>query len=113
MAELFGKDRTAIIEHIQNVVNEGEFNENSACRNFQHTAANGKNYDTKYYNLDVIILVGCRGKRYPPQTTVYELCTMFFLIFFEDRWINRLFRNGIAGTNATACTIIVKSAFFS
>jgi hypothetical protein len=50
MAELFGKGRTTITEHIQNVFKEGELDENSVCRNFRHTAADGKNYDTNYYS---------------------------------------------------------------
>jgi hypothetical protein len=62
MAELFNKGRTTITEHIQNIIKEGELNENSVCRNFRHTADDGKNYDTNYYNLDVIISVGYRVK---------------------------------------------------
>ncbi|HEX3045928.1 MAG TPA: virulence RhuM family protein [Bacillota bacterium] len=62
MAALFGKGRTTITEHIQNVFNEGELAEESVCRNFRHTADDGKTYDTKYYNLDVIISVGYRVK---------------------------------------------------
>jgi len=42
MADLFGKGRTTITEHIQNVFKEGELDENSVCRNFRHTAADGK-----------------------------------------------------------------------
>ncbi|WP_439516083.1 virulence RhuM family protein [Sediminibacterium sp.] len=71
MAELFGKGRTTITEHIQNVFIEGELNENSVCRKFRHTAADGKNYDTKYYNLDVIISVGYRVKS--PQGTQFRI----------------------------------------
>jgi hypothetical protein len=62
MALLFGKGRTTITEHIQNVFSEGELDENSVCRKFRHTAEDGKNYDTNYYNLDVIISVGYRVK---------------------------------------------------
>ena len=62
MAELFGKGRTTITEHISNVFKEGELDENSVCRNFRHTADDGKTYDTKFYNLDVIISVGYRVK---------------------------------------------------
>jgi hypothetical protein len=62
MALLFGKGRTTITEHIQNVFSEGELDENSVCRKFRHTADDGKNYDTNYYNLDVIISVGYRVK---------------------------------------------------
>ena len=37
MAELFGKGRTTITEHIQNIFTEGELEENSVCRNFRHS----------------------------------------------------------------------------
>ncbi|GHV06161.1 toxin Fic [Bacteroidia bacterium] len=62
MAQLFAKARTTITEHIQNIFEESELDENSVCRNFRHTAPDGKTYDTKYYNLDVIISVGYRVK---------------------------------------------------
>ncbi len=62
MAELFQKNRVTITEHIGNIFKEGELNENSVCRKFLHTASDGKGYETKYYNLDVIISVGYRVK---------------------------------------------------
>ncbi|MCK5211229.1 virulence RhuM family protein [Candidatus Parcubacteria bacterium] len=62
MAELFDKDRKTITEHIQNVFKEEELAENSVCRKFQHTAADGKKYNVNFYNLDVIISVGYRVK---------------------------------------------------
>jgi hypothetical protein len=68
MAALFGKARTTITEHIQNVFKEGELNEEVVCRNFrlttQHGAIEGKTQEVsvKYYNLDVIISVGYRVK---------------------------------------------------
>jgi hypothetical protein len=60
MAELFGKNKRTISEHITNVFAEDELNENSVVRNFRTTASDGKSYDTNYYNLDVIISVGYR-----------------------------------------------------
>lgn len=57
MAELFGTTRNNITMHLSNVF-EKELNENSVCKKFLHTARDGKNYKTKYYNLDVIIAVG-------------------------------------------------------
>lgn len=77
MAELFGKGRTTITEHIQNVFSEGELEENVVCRNFRHTtqhgAIEGKTQETttKYYNLDVIISVGYRVKS--PQGTQFRI----------------------------------------
>lgn len=62
MAELFDKGRTTVTEHIQNIFKEGELDEKSVCRDFRHTAADGKEYEVQYYNLDVIISVGYRVK---------------------------------------------------
>ncbi|MCF7762530.1 MAG: virulence RhuM family protein [Verrucomicrobia bacterium] len=58
MAELFGKDVRTINEHIQNVFAEGELVENAGIRKFRITAADGKSYETRHYNLEVIIAVG-------------------------------------------------------
>jgi len=68
MAELFGKGRTTITEHIQNVFTEGELLEEVVCRDFRHTTQHGaikgksQSKDVKYYSLDVIISVGYRVK---------------------------------------------------
>jgi hypothetical protein len=68
MSSLFGKGRSTISEHIQNIFSEGELNENVVCRNFrqttQHGAIEGKTQerDVKHYNLDVVISVGYRVK---------------------------------------------------
>ena len=43
--------------HLSNIF-ENELSENSVCKEFLHTARDGKNYNTKYYNLDAIIAVG-------------------------------------------------------
>ena len=62
MAELFGRERSVVTKHLRNVFKESELQENSVCANFAHTAADGKTYQTKFYNLDVIISVGYRVK---------------------------------------------------
>jgi hypothetical protein len=62
LAELFQKDVRTINEHIQNILAEGELKENSVIRNFRITAVDGKSYDTKHFNLEVIIAVGYRVK---------------------------------------------------
>jgi hypothetical protein len=60
MAELFEKGRSTITDHLKNVFLEGELDETSVCREFRHTATDGKNYKTKYYNLRAITAVGYR-----------------------------------------------------
>lgn len=62
ICELFGKSKSTISEHIKNIFEEGELNIDSVVRNFRTTASDGKEYDTNYYNLDVIISVGYRVK---------------------------------------------------
>lgn len=59
ISELFGKGRSTITEHIKNILSE-ELDENSVCRKFRRTAADGKIYNTKYYNLEMIIAIGFR-----------------------------------------------------
>lgn len=62
LCELFQKSKATISEHIKNIFEEGELVEISVVRKFRTTAPDGKNYDTRYYNLDVIISVGYRVK---------------------------------------------------
>ncbi len=57
---LFEKGRSTITEHLNNIFETGELIENSVCRDFRHTAEDGKEYTTKFYNLDAIIAVGFR-----------------------------------------------------
>jgi hypothetical protein len=57
---LFGKGRSTITEHLQNIFDTGELAENAVCRDFRHTAEDGKDYTTRFYNLDAIIAVGFR-----------------------------------------------------
>lgn len=62
LCELFQKSKATVSEHIKNIFEEGELDSNSVVRNFRTTAADGKNYNTAFYNLDVIISVGYRVK---------------------------------------------------
>ena len=68
MAELFGKGRTTITEHIKNIFDEEELVEKVVCRKSrqatQHGAIEGKTQtnNVTFYNLDVIISVGYRVK---------------------------------------------------
>jgi prophage maintenance system killer protein len=62
MANLFAQTKQNISLHINNCFKEGELDENSVVKDSLTTAADGKKYNTKYYNLDVIISVGYRVK---------------------------------------------------
>ena len=58
IAELFGTKRQAITRHLKNIFESRELDEVSVCSILELTAADGKRYDTKIYNLDAIISVG-------------------------------------------------------
>ncbi|WP_310559715.1 virulence RhuM family protein [Flavobacterium sp.] len=68
MAQLFGKGRSTITEHIGNIFKEGELSEKVVSRKFRHTTSHGaivgktQEKEVTLYNLDVIISVGYRVK---------------------------------------------------
>lgn len=62
MTQLFETSKQNVSLHINNCFREGELDKNSVVKDFLTTAKDGKNYKTKYYNLDVIISVGYRVK---------------------------------------------------
>ncbi|MDH4207972.1 MAG: virulence RhuM family protein [Anaerolineae bacterium] len=59
LAELFQSTKQNISLHIKNVLSEGELTE-AVVKESLTTAADGKNYRTKHYNLDMILAVGYR-----------------------------------------------------
>ena len=70
-AELFGVKRPAITKHLGNIFASGELSEGSVSSVLEHTAEDGKVYETKYYNLDAIIAVGYRVNSY--QATQFRI----------------------------------------
>ena len=65
MATLFGKGRSTVAEHIGNVFEEGELEQNRTCRKFRQVRIEGNREverEIDHYNLDVIISVGYRVK---------------------------------------------------
>ena len=60
IASLFGTQRPAITKHLSNIFKTKELDRDSVSSILEHTAANGKVYKTKFYNLDAIISVGYR-----------------------------------------------------
>ncbi len=62
MADLFQTSKQNIGQHLKNIFEEGELQEDAVVKKFFTTAADGKKYQTRFYNLDAIISVGYRVK---------------------------------------------------
>lgn len=60
LADLFNTTKQNISLHLNNIFKQSELSEKSVVKEFLTTAADGKQYQTKYYNLDAIIAVGYR-----------------------------------------------------
>jgi hypothetical protein len=60
MAELFATTKQNVSLHLQNIFEDGELQEGSVVKESLTTASDGKNYETKLYNLDAILAVGYR-----------------------------------------------------
>ena len=68
MSKLFGRDRTVILRHVNNIFKEKELEKEMVCAKFTHTTIHGaissktQTRELEYYNLDMIISVGYRVK---------------------------------------------------
>ena len=65
MAELFQTSRTNVVDHIKNIYEEGELDDDSTCRKFRQVRMEGNRQVTRelpFYNLDMIISLGYRVK---------------------------------------------------
>jgi len=71
ISELYGVQRPAITKHLKNIFDSGELQEDSVSSILEHTANDGKKYNTKFYNLDAIISVGYRVNSY--QATQFRI----------------------------------------
>ena len=60
MSKVFDVGVPAISKHLKNIFEENELDKNSVVSKMETTAADGKRYNTNYYNLDAIIAVGYR-----------------------------------------------------
>ena len=93
MTILFETSKQNISLHINNIFRERELEKNSVVRDYLTTAADGKNYRTRIYNLDVIISVGYRVKS--PRGTQFRI------------WANSILKNyllrGYALNNRLEC----------
>ena len=60
IALLFGVNRSAVTKHLKNIFECGELVRKTVCSILEQTAADGKTYQTAFYNLDAILSVGYR-----------------------------------------------------
>ena len=60
LAELFDTSKQNIGQHVANILNERELDENSVVKNYFTTAADGKKYQVVHYSLEMILAVGFR-----------------------------------------------------
>ncbi len=93
-ADLFGVQVPAINKHLKNIFDTGELVEASVISILETTAADDKNYQTRYYNLDAIIAVGYRVNSYQvtqfriwATTTLREFMTKGFVL--DDERLKR------------------------
>jgi hypothetical protein len=71
LAELFQTSIPNVSMHIRNIYSDKELRQDSVVKEFLTTAADGKKYKTRFYNLDVIIAVGYRVKS--PRGTQFRI----------------------------------------
>jgi len=60
IAELFQTTKQNVSLHAKNIFDDGELRQDSVVKESLTTAADGKNYRTKLYNLDLILAIGYR-----------------------------------------------------
>tara|TARA_B100000614_G_C14556047_1_gene495562 strand:- start:1408 stop:2469 length:1062 start_codon:yes stop_codon:yes gene_type:complete len=60
ISKIFETERSVITKHLGNIFDSGELDKAAVCAKFAHTADDGKQYQTQFYNLDAIISVGYR-----------------------------------------------------
>lgn len=60
LAELFDTSKQNISQHIINILNEGELQEDSVVKNYLTTAEDGKDYKVTFYSLEMILAIGFR-----------------------------------------------------
>jgi len=60
LAELYGKSKKTVSEHIRNIFEDKELESAAVVRKFRTTAADGKVYNVDHYNLDMVLALDFR-----------------------------------------------------
>ncbi|HIR48909.1 MAG TPA: virulence RhuM family protein [Candidatus Faecimonas gallistercoris] len=77
-------DRSGIVRHINNIYKDDELSENSTCAKIAHVGNDGKQtYNTKYYNLDMIISIGFRVNSKKPLNLEFGQIKQLKIIWFK------------------------------
>ncbi|WP_372886127.1 RhuM family protein [Psychrobacter sp.] len=86
MARLFEVETNTINYHLKEIFNSAELDEDSVIRKIRITAADGKSYDTKHYNLDAIISVGYRVNS-SKATQFRKWATQVLQTYIQDGYV--------------------------
>lgn len=60
IVHLYQSSKSNISEHVKHILEEGELVESAVVRKYRTTASDGKKYNKKHFNLDMIIAIGYR-----------------------------------------------------
>ena len=105
MAELFQTSKQNVSLHIQNIFQERELKEDSVVKEYLTTAADGKSYRTKFYNLDVIISVGYRVKSFRgTQFRIWATQRLREYLIKGFTLDDERLKQAGAGTTSTSCS---------
>ena len=85
MAMLFDCSTDNIGLHLKNIFKSGELEESSVTEKNSATATDGKNYMTKFYNLDAIISVGYRVNSIPPVVYLCHSPVLFAWLYHRQK----------------------------
>jgi hypothetical protein len=77
MATLYDVDVRTIHYHLKKIFSDSELQEDSVIRNFRITAADGKNYNTKHYNLSAIMRLVTRSTQSVPSSSANGRLRLF------------------------------------
>ncbi|TSC94436.1 MAG: putative DNA-binding protein [Candidatus Berkelbacteria bacterium Athens1014_28] len=110
IAELFATQRPAITKHLKNIYNTKELNEDGTCSVLEHMGGGEKQkrqYQTKIYNLDVIISVGYRvNSKKATEFRVWATGKLKNYLFSDYLTVAKRLITGLTqnnGVHASAC----------
>lgn len=106
MATLFDCSTDNIALHLKNIFKDDELDQKAVTEEYSVTALDGKNYNTKHYNLDAIIAVGYRVNS-KKATQFRKWATQVLQTYIQDGYVvnETLLRDDPAKLNQLAAKI--------